>query len=54
MRTIYENYRGFRISKHMNNYNAIINKPEENENEVVFDHSRLMEILNTIDKYIEQ
>ncbi|SFI54520.1 hypothetical protein SAMN02799624_01301 [Paenibacillus sp. UNC496MF] len=54
MRTIYENYRGFTIFKQTNNYNAVKNSTDDNQNEIVFCHRQLGEVLNTVDKYIEE
>ncbi|MFD0697275.1 hypothetical protein ACFQZT_24675 [Paenibacillus sp. GCM10027628] len=46
MRTIYDNYRGFKISKLENKYNAV-------QNDIMFSQWRLSEVLDTIDHYIE-
>ncbi|MFC4808550.1 hypothetical protein [Paenibacillus sp. GCM10023250] len=54
MRTIYENYRGFTIIKHSNNYNAVKKKTDDNQNDIVFCHRQLGEVLDTVDKYIEE
>jgi hypothetical protein len=47
LRIIYENYRGFKISKQGNTYFAI-------HKEARFSHFRLSELLNTVDIYIEK
>ncbi|MDF2958831.1 MAG: hypothetical protein K0S39_566 [Paenibacillus sp.] len=46
MRTIYENYRGFTVSQNENRYQAT-NK------DIHFSHNQLIEVLNTIDNYVE-
>jgi hypothetical protein len=46
MRTIYENYRGFVVSQQDNNYEAI-------QQDITFSHDQLIEVLNTIDNYVE-
>jgi len=46
MRTVYENYRGFKIFQIDQRYQAT-NK------EINFSHPKLVEVLNTIDKYVE-
>jgi hypothetical protein len=47
LRIIYENYRGFKISKQGNTYYAI-------HKEARFSHLRLSELLNKVDSYIEK
>ncbi|SEB82027.1 hypothetical protein SAMN05443246_2016 [Paenibacillus sp. GP183] len=47
LRIIYENYRGFKITKQGSTYFAI-------HKEARFSHLRLSELLNTIDSYIEK
>jgi len=46
MRTIYENYRGFTVCQLENKYKAT-------RNEVSFSHRQLIELLNSIDQYVE-
>ncbi|UJF35199.1 hypothetical protein [Paenibacillus hexagrammi] len=46
MRTVYENYRGFKISKEDNTYSAI-------HNEVIFNQGLLSDVLDHVDHYIE-
>ncbi|MBD0379241.1 hypothetical protein [Paenibacillus sedimenti] len=46
MRTIYDNYRGFKISKDENKYKAV-------QNDIMFSQSLLSEVLDKIDTYIE-
>ncbi|WP_165972362.1 hypothetical protein [Paenibacillus piri] len=47
MRTIYENYRGFKVFQNEKSYQA-------SNSEIHFSHQKLSEVLNTIDKYVEQ
>ncbi|OAS13789.1 hypothetical protein [Paenibacillus oryzisoli] len=47
MKTIYENYRGFKINKDNSTYNAI------HADHIVFTQSPLSQILDSIDHYIE-
>lgn len=47
MRTIYENYRGFKISKEESTYNAIYS------DRVVFSRWQLSQVLDTVDQYVE-
>ncbi|MDD9268787.1 hypothetical protein ACFPES_17235 [Paenibacillus sp. GCM10023248] len=47
MRTIYENYRGFKISKEDSTYNAIYS------DRVVFSRWQLSQVLDTVDQYVE-
>lgn len=47
MRTIYENYRGFKISKQESTYNAI------SSDQVVFSRWQLSQVLDTVDHYVE-
>ncbi|KRF11161.1 hypothetical protein [Paenibacillus sp. Soil787] len=47
MRTIYENYRGFKISKQERTYNAI------SSDHVVFSRWQLSQVLDTVDHYVE-
>jgi hypothetical protein len=53
MRTIYENYRGFKVFQQTNQYIAIHNKTDDGNQEIVFCQWRLIEVLDTIDAYIE-
>lgn len=46
MRTIYENYRGFIVSQDDKRYQAT-------NQEINISHHKLSEVLNTIDKYVE-
>jgi ribosomal protein L22 len=46
MRTIYENYRGFTVSQNEQRYHAT-------NQEVNISHQKLSEVLNTIDKYVD-
>lgn len=47
MKTIYENYRGFRINKDDSTYNAI------HADRIMFAQSPLSQVLDAIDHYIE-
>ncbi|NQX65250.1 hypothetical protein HQN90_03815 [Paenibacillus alba] len=47
MRTIYENYRGFKISKQESTYNAI------QADGIVFSRWQLSQVLDTVDNYVE-
>ncbi|WP_261305584.1 hypothetical protein [Paenibacillus andongensis] len=47
MRTIYESYRGFKISKQESTYNAI------SSDHVVFSRWQLSQVLDTVDHYVE-
>ncbi|OPH58705.1 hypothetical protein BC351_23160 [Paenibacillus ferrarius] len=47
MRTIYENYRGFKISKQDSTYNAI------QADGIVFSRWQLSQVLDTVDNYVE-
>lgn len=47
MRTIYENYRGFKISKQESSYNAI------SSDHIIFSRWQLSQVLDTIDHYVE-
>ncbi|MEC0231095.1 hypothetical protein [Paenibacillus alba] len=47
MRTIYENYRGFKISKQESIYNAI------QADGIVFSRWQLSQVLDTVDNYVE-
>lgn len=47
MRTIYENYRGFKISKEESTYNAI------SSDHVIFSRWQLSQVLDTVDQYVE-
>ncbi|MGG1552611.1 hypothetical protein [Paenibacillus ferrarius] len=47
MRTIYENYRGFKINKDDNSYTAI------HSNCIIMNQSPLSQVLDTIDSYID-
>ncbi|MBP1961574.1 hypothetical protein [Paenibacillus aceris] len=47
MRTIYENYRGFKISKEESTYNAI------SSDQVIFSRWQLSQVLDTVDQYVE-
>ncbi|MGO4275722.1 hypothetical protein AB4Z22_38770 [Paenibacillus sp. TAF58] len=47
MRTIYENYRGFKISKQESAYNAI------SSDHVVFSRWQLSQVLDTVDHYVD-
>jgi|GEM_PF-4899096 len=46
MRTIYENYRGFKVSKQEDKYDAILN-------EIKFSQWKLSDVLDSIDHFIE-
>lgn len=48
MRTVYENYRGFKIYQQENKYQATMDES------VTFTHFRLSEVLNTIDSYVDE
>ncbi|QHT60975.1 hypothetical protein GXP70_14140 [Paenibacillus lycopersici] len=54
MRNIYGNYRGFKVYQHTDKYYAICNETDEDEHEVVFCQWQLIEVLNTIDDYMDQ
>ncbi len=47
MRTIYENYRGFKISKQESTYNAI------SSDHIIFSRWQLSQVLDTVDNYVE-
>ncbi|MDR6551231.1 hypothetical protein [Paenibacillus qinlingensis] len=47
MKTIYENYRGFKINKDDSTYNAI------HADRIIFAQSPLSQILDSIDHYID-
>ncbi|GGI43742.1 hypothetical protein GCM10008018_03640 [Paenibacillus marchantiophytorum] len=47
MRTIYENYRGFKISKQESIYNA------EFSDRIVFSRWQLSQVLDTVDNFVE-
>ncbi|SDM85914.1 hypothetical protein SAMN04487897_101278 [Paenibacillus sp. yr247] len=47
MRTIYENYRGFKISKQESTYNAIYS------DRIIFSRWQLSQVLDTVDNYVE-
>ncbi|MCY9658578.1 hypothetical protein P5G65_20030 [Paenibacillus chondroitinus] len=47
MRTIYENYRGFKISKEESTYNAI------SSDHVIFSRWQLSQVLDTVDQYVD-
>lgn len=47
MKTIYENYRGFKINKDNSTYNAI------HADHIIFTQSPLSQILDSIDQYID-
>lgn len=47
MRTIYENYRGFKISKEESTYNAI------SSDQVIFSRWQLSQVLDTVDQYVD-
>jgi hypothetical protein len=47
MRTIYENYRGFKISKQESTYNAI------SSDRIIFSKWQLSQVLDTVDHYVE-
>ncbi|MDQ0900374.1 MULTISPECIES: hypothetical protein [unclassified Paenibacillus] len=47
MRTIYENYRGFKISKQESIYNAI------SSDHIIFSRWQLSQVLDTVDYYVE-
>ncbi|MBM7566355.1 hypothetical protein [Paenibacillus sacheonensis] len=53
MRTIYENYRGFKVFQQTNSYVAIPNKTDDDNQDIMFRQWQLIEVLNTIDAYIE-
>ncbi|MFC5450118.1 hypothetical protein [Paenibacillus aestuarii] len=48
MRTIYENYRGFKVSKQEDRYNA-----NAISNEIKFSQWKLSDVLDSIDHFIE-
>ncbi|WP_219838090.1 hypothetical protein [Paenibacillus sp. R14(2021)] len=50
MRTIYENYRGFKVYQQTNTYNAV----SHHDQEIIFCHWQLIKVLNTIDSYIDK
>ena len=47
MKTIYENYRGFKINKDDSTYNAI------HADRIIFAQSPLSQVLDSIDHYID-
>ncbi|CAN7428261.1 hypothetical protein LJR153_002812 [Paenibacillus sp. LjRoot153] len=47
MKTIYENYRGFKINKDDSTYNAI------HADRIIFTQSPLSQVLDSIDHYID-
>ncbi|MNG21526.1 hypothetical protein D3C84_1059050 [compost metagenome] len=47
MKTIYENYRGFKINKDDDTYNAI------HADRIIFAQSPLSQVLDSIDDYID-
>lgn len=47
MRTIYENYRGFKISKVESTYNAI------HSDRIIFSRWQLSQVLDSVDHYVE-
>lgn len=47
MKTIYENYRGFKINKDDSTYNAI------HADRIMFAQSPLSQVLDAIDRYID-
>ena len=47
MKTIYENYRGFKINKVQSTYNAI------HADQIIFAQTPLSQVLDSIDQYID-
>ncbi|QHW29756.1 hypothetical protein GZH47_02145 [Paenibacillus rhizovicinus] len=54
MRTIYGDYRGFKVFQQTNKYYAIHNDTDVGEHAFVICQGQLIEVLNTIDAYMDK